>query len=112
MAAGELEVEIVPFDPATLLKIALFNPAVIVVAVMMGRRADQWQKLIVAGFAASFAGYLLYWLVAAVGLHAGARAGRRSRRAAHAVSVRHDLGRSRLLARPAAPLRSHAQTPI
>jgi hypothetical protein len=68
MAAGELEVEIVPFDPATLLKIALFNPAVIVVAVMMGRRADQWQKLIVAGFAASCAGYLLYWLVAAVGL--------------------------------------------
>ena len=68
MAAGGLEVEIVPFDPATLLKIALFNPAGIVVAVMMGRRADQWQKLIVAGFAASCAGYLLYWLVAAVGL--------------------------------------------
>src|SRR6185295_15799826 len=68
MAAGGLEVEIVPFDPATLVKIALFNPVVIVVAFLMGRRADQWQKLIVAAFAASLAGYALYWLVAAVGL--------------------------------------------
>jgi hypothetical protein len=60
--------EIVPFDPGTLLKIALFNPVVIAVAFLMGRHADQWQKLIVAAFAASCAGYLLYWLVAAVGL--------------------------------------------
>ena len=67
-SGGTLEVEIVPFDPATLLKIALFNPVVIVVAFLMGRRADQWQKLIVAAFAASLAGYALYWLVAAVGL--------------------------------------------
>src|SRR5688572_8288487 len=62
------ELEIVPFDPATLVKIALFNPVVIIIAFMMGRRADQWQKIIVAAFAASLAGYLLYWLVAAVGL--------------------------------------------
>jgi ABC-type nickel/cobalt efflux system permease component RcnA len=60
--------EIVPFDPATLVKIALLNPVVIVVAFLMGRRADQWQKLIVAAFAASLAGYALYWLAAAVGL--------------------------------------------
>lgn len=60
--------EIVPFDPATLVKIALLNPVVIVVAFLMGRHADQWQKLIVAAFAASLAGYALYWLVAAVGL--------------------------------------------
>ena len=60
--------EIVPFDPWTLVLIALLNPAVIVVAFLMGRRADQWQKLIVAAFAASLAGYALYWLVAAVGL--------------------------------------------
>jgi hypothetical protein len=60
--------EIVPFDPATLVKIALFNPVVIIIAFMMGRRADQWQKIVVAAFAASCAGYLLYWLVAAVGL--------------------------------------------
>jgi hypothetical protein len=61
-------VEINAFDPGTLLKIALLNPAVIVVALLMGRRADQWQKIIVAAFAASCAGYLLYWAVAAVGL--------------------------------------------
>lgn len=60
--------EIVPFDPATLVKIALFNPAIIIVAFLLGRRADQWQKLIVAAFAASLAGFVLYWIVVAVGL--------------------------------------------
>ena len=60
--------EIVPFDPVTLILISVFNPVVIVVAFLMGRRADQWQKLVVAAFAASLAGYALYWLVAAVGL--------------------------------------------
>ena len=60
--------EIVPFDPWTLVLIALLNPAIIVVAFLMGRRADQWQKLIVAAFAASLAGFVLYWLVVAVGL--------------------------------------------
>lgn len=60
--------EIVPFDPWTLVMIAALNPAVIIVAFMLGRRANQWQKLIVAAFAASLAGYILYWLVAAVGL--------------------------------------------
>ena len=59
--------EIVPFDPVTLILISVFNPVVIVVAFLMGRRADQWQKLIVAAFAASLAGYALYWLVAALG---------------------------------------------
>jgi hypothetical protein len=61
-------VEIVPFDPGTLVLIALLNPAVIAVAFVMGRRADQWQKLIVAAFAASLCGFALYWLAAAVGL--------------------------------------------
>jgi len=60
--------EITAFDPLTLVLIALFNPAVIVVAVVMGRRADQWQKLIVAAFAASLAGFVLYWIVTNVGL--------------------------------------------
>ena len=59
--------EINAFDPATLILIALFNPAVIVVAVVMGRRADQWQKLIVAAFAASLAGLILYWIVTTLG---------------------------------------------
>jgi len=60
--------EIVPFDPATLVKIAAFNPAIIIVAFLLGRRADQWQKVIVAAFAASLAGFLVYWIAAAVGL--------------------------------------------
>jgi uncharacterized membrane protein len=59
--------EINAFDPVTLILIALFNPAVIVVAVVMGRRADQWQKLIVAAFAASLAGFILYWIVTSLG---------------------------------------------
>ncbi|MGI9403855.1 MAG: hypothetical protein ACR2OF_05020 [Hyphomicrobium sp.] len=60
--------EINAFDPVTLILIALLNPAVIVVAVILGRRADQWQKLIVAAFAASLAGFILYWVVTSVGL--------------------------------------------
>jgi len=60
--------EITTFDPVTLLLIALFNPAVIIVALVMGRRADQWQKLIPAAFAASLAGFILYWIVTATGL--------------------------------------------
>ncbi len=59
--------EIVPFDPWTLVTIAALNPAIIIVAFLLGRRADQWQKLIVAAFAASLAGFALYWIVVAVG---------------------------------------------
>ena len=64
--------EIQPFDPKTLFLIALLNPAVIAVAFIMGRKADQWQKLPIAAFAASLAGFLLFWIVAAVGTAAGA----------------------------------------
>ncbi len=60
--------EIVSFDPMTLVWIALLNPVVIVVAFLMGRRADQWQKIIVAAFAASLCGFVLYWIAGAVGL--------------------------------------------
>ncbi len=60
--------EIKPFDPWTLVLISLLNPAVIAVAFAMGQRADQWQKLIVAAFAASLAGFILYWVVAELGL--------------------------------------------
>jgi hypothetical protein len=60
--------EIQPFDPLTLALIALFNPVAIAVAIIMGRKADQWQKVPVAAFAASLAGFIFYWLVAAVGL--------------------------------------------
>jgi hypothetical protein len=52
----------------TLVLLALVNPAVITVAVMMGRGADQWQKIPIAAFAASGAGFLLYWLGGQIGV--------------------------------------------
>lgn len=55
--------EIKSFDPTTLMLIALLNPAVIVVGLWMGYKADQWQKLPVVAFAAALAGFALYWLV-------------------------------------------------
>lgn len=57
-----------PFNPLSLVLIGLLNPAVLAVGFIMGRRADQWQKLIVAAFAASLAGYGLVWLAAFVHL--------------------------------------------
>lgn len=58
------------FDPLTLVLLAAVNPAVIAVALLMGRDADQWQKLPVAAFAASVSGFLLYWIGGQVGLFA------------------------------------------
>jgi hypothetical protein len=40
---------------------AALNPATIWVATEMGRRADQPAKLMVAGFAAALAGFVLLW---------------------------------------------------
>ena len=51
-----------PFDPWSLLMIALLNPAVVVTGLLMGRAADQWQKLVVAAFVAALAGAALVWL--------------------------------------------------
>jgi len=51
-----------PFHPGALVMIAALNPAVIIVGFMMGRRADQWQKLIVAAFVAAIAGAVLVWI--------------------------------------------------
>lgn len=55
-------------DPIALLLTALLNPVVIAVAIVMGAQADQWQKLIVAGFAAALAGAVAVWLATYVGL--------------------------------------------
>lgn len=60
--------EIKPFDPVSLVLMAALNPAAIIVAVLMGRAADQWQKLIVASFASACAGFCLLWLAARLGL--------------------------------------------
>ncbi|WP_333795570.1 hypothetical protein [Hyphomicrobium sp.] len=56
------------FDPLTLMLLAAFNPAVIAVAVLMGRNADQWQKLPIAALAAALVGFLLYWIGGQLGL--------------------------------------------
>ena len=57
-----------PFDPAGILLAAVMNPVVIGVALWLGWQADQWQKIIVAGFAAACAGGIAMWLVTAYGL--------------------------------------------
>ena len=51
-----------PVNLAAVLLSALFNPAVVVVAVWLGRRADQWQKLPVAAFAAALVGSALVFV--------------------------------------------------
>lgn len=51
-----------PFDPVALLVVALLNPAVVVVGFMMGRAADQAQKILIAGFIAALAGSAAVWL--------------------------------------------------
>jgi hypothetical protein len=61
-------IDINPFDPQTVVLLGIFNPATILVAFFMGRAADQWQKIPVAAFAGAFAGFLLYWLAATVGI--------------------------------------------
>jgi hypothetical protein len=61
-------IDINAFDPLTLVLLAALNPVVIAIAVVMGRGADQWQKLPIAAFAASVAGFLLYWLLCQVGV--------------------------------------------
>ncbi|MCB1503989.1 MAG: hypothetical protein KDJ47_03345 [Hyphomicrobiaceae bacterium] len=64
------------FDPMTLVILAALNPAVIVVGFVMGLKADQWQKLIVAAFAAALAGFLLLYFAIFVGaLHASSLGG-------------------------------------
>ncbi len=51
-----------PFDPWGLALVALANPVVIITAIALGWHANQWAKIIVAGFAAAFAGAIAIWL--------------------------------------------------
>jgi len=53
-----------PFDPWAVLLIAALNPVVAIVAFLMGRSADQRQKILVAAFAAALAGSALIWVAA------------------------------------------------
>ena len=57
-----------PFDPLGIVLAAVLNPVVIAVALWLGWHANQWQKVLVAGFAAAFAGSIALWLAPAVGV--------------------------------------------
>jgi glycerol uptake facilitator-like aquaporin len=65
-----------PVDLKTLLLIALLNPAVIAVALWMGSRADQWQKVPIAAFAGAIAGSALVYLATWLGIAAMPSIGR------------------------------------
>jgi hypothetical protein len=65
-----------PVDIVAVILIALLNPAVIVVAVWLGRRADQPQKLPVAAFAAALAGSILTYVAVRLGLTGVKQVGR------------------------------------
>jgi hypothetical protein len=55
---------------------AALNPATIFVAWQMGRRCDQPAKLLIAGFAAALAGFMLLWIAAWLRIPGTANAGR------------------------------------
>lgn len=57
-----------PVDVVALLFTALLNPVVVVIAVLMGLRADQWQKIPVAGFAAAVIGTALIYVLVRIGV--------------------------------------------
>lgn len=66
----------IPVDLKAVLLTALLNPAVIVVAFWMGRRADQWQKVPVAAFAAALIGSALIYIAVRLGVTGVAGVGR------------------------------------
>lgn len=65
-----------PVDLSSVFFTALLNPLVVAVAVMMGRRADQWQKLPVAGFAAAMIGSVGVYILVRIGIMGGGSIGR------------------------------------
>lgn len=67
---------VVPVDLASVLLTALVNPGVIAVAVWLGWRADQWQKVPIAAFAAALAGYGLLYIAVWIGVAGMPRVGR------------------------------------
>ena len=65
-----------PVDITAVATIAALNPASIAVAYLMGRAADQWQKVVVAALTAAIAGSALVWILAEVGIPFFGRTGR------------------------------------
>ena len=58
----------IPPEFRDVLLLALLNPAVVAVGFLMGRRADQVQKLVIAGFVAGIAGAVFVWLLMLIGV--------------------------------------------
>lgn len=65
-----------PVDLKAVVLTALLNPAVIVVALWMGRSASQWQKLPIAAFAAALVGSVLVYIAVRLGVPGVADVGR------------------------------------
>lgn len=59
---------LIPPEFKDVLLLAILNPGTLVAGFLFGRRADQPQKLVVAGFAAGIAGVLFAGLVMLAGL--------------------------------------------
>lgn len=51
-----------------ILLLSILNPAVLVVGAWLGRRADQPQKLVIAGFIAGLAGLPAAWIAMRLGI--------------------------------------------
>lgn len=68
-----------PFNPVDLKAVvltALLNPAVIIVAFALGRSAEEWQKVPVAGFAAALVGSVFVYIAVWIGVPGVAGVGR------------------------------------
>lgn len=65
-----------PVDLMAVLLAGALNPVVYLVAVAMGRKADQWQKIPVAGFAAATIGSAVVYVLVRLGLLGMSNTGR------------------------------------
>jgi acyl-coenzyme A thioesterase PaaI-like protein len=57
-----------PPEISHILTLALLNPAVVIAGFLIGRRADQPQKIVIAGFVAALAGTAFAWALMGLGL--------------------------------------------
>jgi hypothetical protein len=58
-----------PPDLLDVLLLAVMNPACVAAGFMLGRRADQPQKIVIAGLIAGIAGALFAWALMLTGLY-------------------------------------------
>jgi hypothetical protein len=65
-----------PVELKAVLLTALLNPAVPIVALWMGAKADQWQKVPVAAFGAAAVGSVLVYIAVRLGVAGVAGVGR------------------------------------